>query len=96
MYPEVVNARFREFIATEAQVFLTAFGNSAGTEMDPWLHDMTVPSLILKGENDSECDPRLNRNVNAAMRHSELVILPKYKHSILLEAGVLQKKSYGF
>ena len=76
MYPEVVDARLNEVIATKADVFLTTFGINAETKMGPCLHDIIVPSLILTGENDGGCYPRLNLKINAAMRSSELVILP--------------------
>ncbi|MEX2297487.1 MAG: alpha/beta hydrolase, partial [Dongiaceae bacterium] len=57
-------------------------------EMGPWLHEVTVPTLILTGENDGGCNPRLNKLIDAAMPNSELVVLPNYRHSILVEAPV--------
>ena len=87
MYPEVIDARLSQVIATDAQVFLNVFGIYAGTEMGPWLHEITAPSLILTGENDGGCNPRLNLKIDAAMTNSKLVILPRYRHSLLLEAG---------
>lgn len=84
---EVVDARLRQVIDTDAEVFLNVFGIYAGTEMGPWLHEVTAPSLILTGENDGGCNPRLNHQIDAAMPNSKLVILPRYKHSLLLEAG---------
>ena len=84
---EVVEARLKQVIATDAEVFLNVFGIYAGTEMAPWIHEIDVPSLVLTGENDGGCNPRLNKQIAAALPNSELVILPDYKHSILLEAG---------
>ena len=55
--------------------------------MGPWLHGVTVPSLVLTGENDGGCNPRLNRLIDKALPNSKLVILPELKHSILLEGG---------
>ena len=48
-----------------------------------------APCLVLTGENDGGCNPRLNEQIHAALPRSELVILPELKHSILLEAGEL-------
>ena len=93
MYPEVVGAHLHEVIATDSDVFLTAFGINAETEMGPWLRDTIVPSLILTGENDGGCNPRLNLKINAAMRSSELLILPEYKHSILIKARDIVAKN---
>jgi len=85
----VVEARLKQVIATDADVFLNVFGIYAGTEMSSWLHKVNAPSLVLTGENDGGCNPRLNRLIEAALPNSKLVILPGYKHSLLLEAGEL-------
>jgi pimeloyl-ACP methyl ester carboxylesterase len=45
------------------------------------------PSLVLTGENDGGCNPRLNKLIHEALPSSELVILPHVKHSILVEAA---------
>ncbi len=86
---DVVERRLKQVIETDADVFLNVFRIYAGTEMAPWLHEVTAPSLVLTGENDGGCNPRLNREIDAALPNSELVILPGYKHSLLLEAGDL-------
>ena len=86
-HPEVVEKRLNQVIATNPEVFLNVFRIYAGTEMKPWLHEIKCPSLVLTGENDGGCNPRLNRQIASALANSELVILPDLKHSILLEAG---------
>ena len=53
--------------------------------MAPWLHEVTHPSVVLTGEHDGGCNPRLNQAIAEAMPHSELVILPVLRHAILLE-----------
>ncbi len=84
---DVVERRLQQVIGTDAEVFLNVFRIYAGTEMSPWLQDVTAPSLVLTGENDGGCNPRLNRLIDEALPNSELVILEGYKHSLLLEAG---------
>ncbi|MDE0309180.1 MAG: alpha/beta hydrolase [Acidiferrobacterales bacterium] len=86
-HPEVVRARLKQVMDTDAEVFLNAFRIYAGTEMLAWLHEIVQPTLILTGENDGGCSPRLNRKIADKIPNSKLVILPDYKHSILLEAG---------
>ncbi len=85
--PEVVKRRLKQVIETDPDVFLNVFRIYAGTEMAPWLHEVRAPSLILTGEFDGGCNPRLNRLIDAALPVSELVVLPGFKHSLLLEAG---------
>lgn len=86
-HADVVEARLKQVVATDPEVFLNVFDIYATTEMAPWLHEVTAPSLVLTGENDGGCNPRLNRAIDAALPRSELVILDGYKHSLLLEAG---------
>ena len=86
-HPEIVEARLKQVIETDSEVFLNVFRIYAGTEMLPWLHEITQPTLVLTGENDGGCNPRLNRLIADELPNSQLLILPDYKHSILLEAG---------
>ena len=58
----------------------------AGAEMAPWLHEVTCPCLVVTGELDGGCNPRLNRFIAGELPDSELVILDGLKHSILVEA----------
>ena len=85
--PDLVARRLKQVVETDPGVFMNVFRIYAGTEMGPWLHDITAPSLVLTGENDGGCNPRLNKLIAAALPLSELVILPRYKHSILVEAA---------
>ena len=86
-HPEIVDARLKQVVETDAESFLNVFRIYAGTEMMPWLHEIKAPALVLTGENDGGCNPRLNRMIADQLPDSELVILPRLKHSILLEAG---------
>ncbi len=85
--PDLVKRRLKQVIDTNPDVFMQVFRIYAGTEMAPWLHEVLAPSLVLTGENDGGCNPRLNRLIENALPNSELVILPRYKHSILVEAA---------
>ncbi len=84
---DVVRRRLDQVISTDPDVFLNVFRIYATTEMAPWLHHVTAPSLVLTGENDGGCNPRLNQLIADALPSSRLEILPEYKHSLLLEAG---------
>ena len=84
---DVVRQRLDQVISTDPDVFLNVFRIYSTTEMAPWLHEVTAPSLVLTGENDDGCNPRLNKLIAATLPVSQLQILPGYKHSLLLEAG---------
>ena len=84
--PELIERRLKQVVETDPAVFMTVFRIYAGTEMLPWLHEVAAPSLVLTGEFDGGCNPRLNRLIADSLPDAELVILPGYKHSILVEA----------
>ena len=84
--PDVIEWRKRQVTDTPGEVFLNVFDIYAETEMAPWLHEVTAPSLVLTGELDGGCNPRLNKLIAEAMPNSELVILQGLKHAILIEA----------
>lgn len=84
---DVVEARMEQVIATDTEVFLNVFDIYVETEMAPWIADVTAPALVLTGENDGGCPPRLNRLIADALPQGQLVVLPEVKHSIMLECG---------
>ena len=84
-HPERIAARKKQVVETDPDTFLNVFHIYAETEMSPWLHEVTAPSLVLTGELDGGCNPRLNKQIAAALPNSELVILDDIKHAILIE-----------
>lgn len=85
--PDVIERRMKQVIDTDPEVFLSVFDIYAETEMSPWLHEIKHPCLVLTGENDGGCNPRLNKQIAAALPNAELVILPVLRHAILLESS---------
>ena len=84
---DIVEARLQQVMDTNEKVFMNVFRIYAGTEMLPWLHEVEAPTLVLTAEYDGGCYPQLNRLIADELQNSALIILPGYKHSILLEAG---------
>jgi pimeloyl-ACP methyl ester carboxylesterase len=86
-HPEMIEARLQQVIDTPAEVFLSVFWIYATTEMAPWLQQVNCPCLVLTGELDGGCNPRLNRFIHEQLPDSRLVILPGLKHSLMIEAS---------
>ena len=78
--------RLKQVIDTDPEVFLNVFKIYANTEMISWLKGLTKPCLLMTGENDLGCSPEHNKKMASEILNSKLVILPKYKHSFLIEA----------
>jgi pimeloyl-ACP methyl ester carboxylesterase len=83
---DLVDRRLKQVIDTDADVFMNVFRIYARTEMGPWLDEIAAPALVLTGELDGGCNPRLNRYIADRLPESELVILEGHKHGILVEA----------
>jgi pimeloyl-ACP methyl ester carboxylesterase len=84
--PAVIERRMQQVIDTDKDVFLSVFDIYAATEMAGWIGEIRHPSLVLTGENDGGCNPRLNAQIAAAMPNAKLVVLAGLRHAILLEA----------
>ena len=78
--------RMQQAIDCNSEVFLSVFDVYADTEMAPWLAEIRAPALVLTGEFDGGCPPRLNEFIARTMPRAELVVLPGLRHAILLEA----------
>ncbi len=83
--PDLIEMRKKQVANTPEQVFLSVFWIYATTEMAPWLGEISCPCLVLTGEFDGGCTPRLNRFMHEQLPDSRLVILDGLKHSILVE-----------
>ncbi len=84
--PQAIKRRKQQVLDTPTEVFLNVFDIYATTEMSPWLHQVTAPSLVLTGALDGGCNPRLNQQIADALPNSTLVILDDLKHAIMIEA----------
>ena len=83
---DLVKRRLKQVVDTDPEVFLNVFKIYAKTEMLLWLKNISKPCLLLTGENDGGCSPKHNKIMANEIKDFKLVILPKYKHSLLLEA----------
>jgi len=83
--PDIIERRIQQVINTNPEIFMNVFRIYAHTEMGPWLHKIKFPTLILTGEKDGGCNPKLNKFIADQIPNSKLVILPNYKHSLLIE-----------
>jgi pimeloyl-ACP methyl ester carboxylesterase len=86
-HPERIEARLQQVRDTPEDVFLSVFWIYATTEMAPWLNEVKHPCLVLTGEFDAGCNPRLNQLIDDELPDSRLVILEGFKHSLLMEAS---------
>jgi len=83
--PGLVSRRLNQVIETDKDVFINVFKIYAETEMISWLNEIKKPCLLITGENDGGCSPAHNKKMSNEIENSKLVIIPKVKHSLLIE-----------
>ena len=83
--PDLIEMRIKQVEDTPENVFLSVFDIYSTTEMGSWLNEIECPCLVLTGELDGACNPRLNQFMDDQLPNSKLVILDGIKHSILVE-----------
>ncbi|WP_299988803.1 alpha/beta fold hydrolase [uncultured Ruegeria sp.] len=85
-HPEVLEARRRKSMLNDPDCYVAAYRVLAGSDLGDQLHRITAPTQIMTGENDIGSNPRMSRFIHDRITGSELHILPRLKHSVLLEA----------
>ena len=83
--PDLVSRRLKQVIETDKDVFINVFKIYAETEMITWLKEIDKPCLFMTGENDGGCTPFHNKKMSNEIKNSKLVVIPKVKHSFLIE-----------
>ena len=82
----LVNQRLEQVLKTDPKIFLNVFKIYAKTEIFNLLKKINKPTLLLTGENDLGCSPKHNKFMADQIPGSKLVIIPRLKHSILIES----------
>jgi (E)-2-((N-methylformamido)methylene)succinate hydrolase len=85
-------ARNRE---NDPACYAAAYAVLATGEVAPDLKHVKAPTLVVTGEHDLGSNPRMSRFIHEGIAGSELRILPRLRHSILIEtprtvAGLLE------
>ena len=85
--PNLILKRIKMIKEMNIETFCRVFWIYATCTMEEWLNEISIPTLLITGENDLSCNPKINMKMAEVIKNSKLEILPKYKHSITSEAG---------
>jgi (E)-2-((N-methylformamido)methylene)succinate hydrolase len=86
-YPERIERRMAELLANDPKSYAAAYTVFATSDLGDRLHEITRPTLVVTGENDVGSNVRMARMMYERIRGSKLHILPKLRHSVLVEAS---------
>jgi pimeloyl-ACP methyl ester carboxylesterase len=85
-HPEKVAARLKELRENDPRSYAAAYTVFATGDLGDRLHDIRNPTLVATGENDIGSNVRMARMMHERIRGSTLRILPRLRHSVLVEA----------
>lgn len=86
-HPDVIEKRVGELKAVHLASYLEAYRVFGTTELIDTLHRIDRPVLIMTGELDQGSNARMANDMHKLIPRSELIILPRLKHSVLVEAS---------
>jgi pimeloyl-ACP methyl ester carboxylesterase len=85
-HPERVQQRMSELLANDPTSYAAAYTVFATSDLGDRLGEIRHPTLIATGENDVGSNTRMARMMHERIKGSRLVILPRLRHSVLVEA----------
>jgi pimeloyl-ACP methyl ester carboxylesterase len=84
--PEVMEWRRKKSLQNDPDSYAAAYQVFAENDLADQLYKVTVPTLAITGERDAGSPPRMSRLIADKVQNGRVIILPKLKHSVLLEA----------
>ncbi len=85
-HPEVVEKRIQEMRDNNPAWYAEAYRIFATSEVGDRIHEIPHKTLVATGEFDEGSNPRMSRFMHEQINDSKLIIIPKMRHSILMEA----------
>ena len=86
-HPERVAARLKELKENEPRSYAAAYTVFATGDLGHRLGEIRNPTLIATGENDVGSNVRMARMMHERIQGSTLHIMPRLRHSVLVEAS---------
>jgi pimeloyl-ACP methyl ester carboxylesterase len=85
-HPDIVDRRVAQVVACDPASYLHAFRVFCTDDFADRLDEIQVPTLIITGEHDTAATPRMARLMGERIRDSQVHVLPRLRHSVLIEA----------
>ena len=85
-HPEVLEQRRQWSLQNDPKSYQAAYQVLANNDLVDRLHEISVPTFVMTGENDVGSTPRMAKLIADRVPDCVLHIFPELKHSVLLEA----------
>ncbi|HEY1458617.1 MAG TPA: alpha/beta hydrolase [Casimicrobiaceae bacterium] len=85
-HPDIVDRRVAQVVACDPASYLHAFRVFCTGDFADRLDAIQVPTLIITGEHDTAATPRMAHLMGERIRDSQVHVLPRLRHSVLIEA----------
>lgn len=85
-HPDIVDARVAQVANSDPRSYRHAFAVFCTADFADRLHEIAIPALVITGEHDVAATPRMARLMAERIRVSQLEVLPRLRHSLLIEA----------
>ena len=83
--PEVIDWVLNDILENPRENFFRVIKSLWNWEAADKLHQITVPTLIIAGDNDTLAPPRYSRMLHGAIANSKLLIIENASHYLVLE-----------
>lgn len=84
--PDVIDSLEQLNKQNDPAAYAAAYRVLATTDLADRLHEVTAPTLVMTGEEDQGSNPRMARLIHDRIKGSKLIVLPRLRHSLLVEA----------
>jgi pimeloyl-ACP methyl ester carboxylesterase len=84
--PEIIERQIQRVLGNDPVGYAAAYRVFAESDGIADLHKIGCPTLVMTGEHDTGSTPAMARAIHERIAGSRLVILPRYRHSLLIEA----------
>lgn len=84
-HPDIIAAYAASNRKNDPKAYAAAYAVLANTDFAEHLSKIEIPTLIVTGENDQGSNPRMAQFMHENIAGSTLFIIPKLRHSLLIE-----------
>jgi 3-oxoadipate enol-lactonase len=85
-HPEIIERQIERVMGNDPVGYAAAYRVFAESDVLDDLPKIHCPTLVMTGAHDTGSTPAMAQAIHARIAGSRLVILPRYRHSLLIEA----------